>query len=267
MTPRTLMFVPADGQRSLLECEFLLPPAKVARLKKSWAEPFRERILPLIDEEVLRDAYDQNNGRPNTSIRLLVGLHLLKAWNDLTDEQVLEHLEFNLQWHYALGVEPAPAHVCEKTLHNFRHKLMGSDRAQALFERVTRALADADGVGLGRQRLDSTHVLSNIAVLTRLGLFVETVTHFLKAVRQEAPDFFSALDVGYARRYLDREGYFSDAKREQARRRLPVVAQDAYALVKRNCSPAAPLRAQSGRCSGTSVGKGVPGRTNATRYA
>ncbi|MDE3077348.1 MAG: transposase [Chloroflexota bacterium] len=75
-------------------------------------------------------------------------------------------------------------------------------------------------------------MLSNIAVLTRLGLFVETVTHFLKAVRQEAPDFFSGLDAGYARRYLDREGYFSDAKREQARRRLPVVAQDAYALVK-----------------------------------
>ncbi len=68
------MFVPTDGQRSLLECEFLLPPAKVDRLKKSWAEPFRERILPLIDEEVFRDAYDPGNGRPNTSIRLLVGL-------------------------------------------------------------------------------------------------------------------------------------------------------------------------------------------------
>jgi len=226
------MFVPTDGQRSLLECEFLLPPAKVDRLKKSWAEPFRERILPLIDEEVFRDAYDQGNGRPNTSIRLLVGLHLLKEWNDLTDEQALEHLEFNLQWHYALGVESGSAHVCEKTLHNFRHKLMASDRAQALFERVTRALAEADGVGLGRQRLDSTHVLSNIAVLTRLGLFVETVTQFLKVVRQEAPDVFSTLKAGYARRYLDREGYFSDAKREQARRRLPVVAQDAYDLVR-----------------------------------
>jgi len=234
------MFVPTDGQRSLLECEFLLPPAKVNRLKKSWAEPFRERILPLIDEEVFRDAYDQANGRPNTSIRLLVGLHLLKDWNDLTDEQMLEHLEFNLQWHYALGVESGSAHVCEKTLHNFRHKLMGNDRAQALFERVTRALAEADGVGLGRQRLDSTHVISNIAVLTRLGLFVETVTHFLKVVRQEAPDVFSTLNAGYAHRYLDREGYFSDAKREQARRRLPVVAQDAYDLV-RVCENEAPV--------------------------
>jgi adenylylsulfate kinase-like enzyme len=60
-------------------------------------------------------------------------------------------------------------------------------------------------------------------VLTRLGLFVETVTNFLKDLRREDPEAFESLDGGYTRRYLDREGYFSDAKREQARRRLPVV--------------------------------------------
>jgi len=69
-------------------------------------------------------------------------------------------------------------------------------------------------------------------VLTRLGLFVETVTHFLKELRDEEPEAFASLDAGYRRRYLDREGYFNDAKREQARRRLPVVAQDIYALVQ-----------------------------------
>ncbi len=225
------MFRPTDPQRSLLECEFLLPPDKAARLKKSWAHPFRERILPLIDEEVFRDAFSETTGRPNTSIRLLVALHLLKEWNDLTDEQVLEGLEYNLQWHYALCIESTTAHVCQKTLHNFRVKLMVSDRARREFEAVTRGIAEADGLGLGRQRLDSTHVLSNIAVLTRLGLFVETVTSFLKELQRQEPKAFEALDAGYARRYLDREGYFSDAKREQARRRLPVVAQDVYSLV------------------------------------
>jgi hypothetical protein len=225
------MFRPTDPQRSLLECEFLLPPDKAERLRKSWAHPFRERVLPLIDEEVFRDAFSETTGRPNTSIRLLVALHLLKEWNDLTDEQVLEALEFNLQWHYALGLESTTAHVCQKTLHNFRVKLMESDRARRQFEAVTRGIAEADGLGLGKQRLDSTHVLSNIAVLTRLGLFVETVTSFLKELRRQEPEAFEALDGGYARRYLDREGYFSDAKREQARRRLPVVAEDVYSLV------------------------------------
>jgi hypothetical protein len=225
------MFVPTDRQRSLLECQFLLPKEKASRLRKSWAAPFRERVLPLIDEEVFRDAFSATNGRPNKSIRLLVGLHLLKEWNDLTDEQVLDQLEYNLQWHYALAVESDTAHVCQKTLHNFRVLLMSDRRAQQVFEDVTAGLARMDGLGLGRQRLDSTHVIPNIAVLTRLGLFVETVTHFLRELRKAFPDSYASLNAGYGRRYLDREGYFSDAKREQARRRLPVVARDVHALV------------------------------------
>lgn len=225
------MFKKTDPQRSLLECEFLVPPEKAERLRRSWAETFRQRVLPLIDEEVFRDAFSETRGRPNKSIRLMLCLHILKEWNDLTDEQVLEQLEFNLLWHYALGITSEQAHTCQKSMHNFRLLLMECGRAQKSLEQVTRLLADADCLNLGRQRLDSTHVLSNIAVLTRLGLFVETVTNFLKELRKVDPDAFESLDAGYARRYLEREGYFSDAKREQARRRLPVVAEDVYALV------------------------------------
>ncbi len=226
------MFRPTDPQTSLLECEYLLPAEKAARLKKSWAEPFRTIVMPLIDEEAFRDAFSSATGRPNKSIRLLVGLHLLKEFNDLTDEQVLDHFEYNLQWHYALGVEPATAHVCQKTLHNFRVILMENDRARRMFEQVTRGLADSDGLNLGRQRLDSTHVISNIAVLTRLGLFVETVTTFLRELRNELPDRLSALEPGFEKRYLDREGYFADARREQAKRRLSVVAADVHSLMQ-----------------------------------
>lgn len=226
------MFRPTSPQPSLLECRFLIPPAKRERLEGSWAEVFRRRIFPLIDEEVLRDAFDEDNGRPNTSIRLLTGLHLLKEWDDLTDEQVLEQLEFNLLWQHALGVEPEQAHVCQKTLHNFRVKLLVSERAREMLDRVTRRLVEADGLSVTRQRLDSTHVMSNIATLTRLSLFVETLTRFLRELSREAPTKLAALDPDYRKRYLDREGYFADAKREQARRRLPVVAADLWALCR-----------------------------------
>ena len=226
------MFRPTDKQISLLECQFLLPAGKVERLTKSWAEAFQKRILPLIDEETFRDAFSEDNGRPNKSVKLLVGLHLLKEWNDLTDEQVLDQLEYNLQWQYALAVQASDAHVCQKTLHNFRVLLLENDRAQQTFIGVTAALAEADGLGLGKQRLDSTHVMSNIAVLTRLGLFVETVTNFLKDLRGEMPEKLAGLDGGYLKRYLEREGYFADAKREQARRRLAAVANDLLQLVR-----------------------------------
>ena len=226
------MYRPTDPQLSLMESRFLIPPVKRRRLERSWAEAFRTRVLPLIEEDVFRGCFCEDNGRPNKSIRLLVGLHLLKEADDLTDEQILDALEFNIQWQHALGVEPADAHVAEKTLHNFRHKLVENGRAQVVFQQLTEALMAADGLSAVRQRLDSTHVLSNIAVLTRLGLFTETVANFLRELRREAPEKLAKLDEGYAKRYLDRDGYFADAKREQAQRRLPVVAKDLYALVR-----------------------------------
>ncbi len=102
----------------MLQCQFLVPADKRARLEKSWAQAFRDRVLPLIEEELFRSSFDKDNaGRPNKSIRLLMGLHLLKEWDDLTDAQVLDNLEYNLQWHHALMLVSGTAHTCQKTLH------------------------------------------------------------------------------------------------------------------------------------------------------
>ncbi len=226
------MFRKTSAQTSLLENQFLLPPAKRARLERSWARGFRERVLPLIDEELFRGSFHKSQGRPNKSIRLVVGLLIIKEMADYTDTEAIDALEFNLQVQYALGVEARTAHVCQKTLHNHRKLLMEEDRAQTMFERITKGLAELDGLSLGRQRLDSTHVMSNIAVLTRLGLFVQTVTAFLKELRRALPEKLDLLDAQYVKRYLEREGYFSDAKRHQARRRLRAVASDLYRLMK-----------------------------------
>jgi len=225
------MFRKTNPQTSLLEAGWLLPSKKRQRLEKSWAHAFRTRVMPHIDEEPFRNAFCADNGRPNFSIRLLTGVHLLKETNDLTDEQVIDQVEYNLQWQHALGITPEQAHLVQRTMHSYRVKLMDSARARTMFEDLTRKLAVAEGVSTGRQRLDSTHVMSNIAVLTRLGLFCETVTHLLRTLQRELAGVLDELDGRFRRRYLEREGYFADAKKEQARRRLPVVAADVHELV------------------------------------
>jgi len=220
------MFRPTSSQHSLFESRLLVPAAKRARLESSWAHVFLTKVLPLIDEEIYRDAFDPEIGRPNQSIRLLTAVHILKEWYDLTDEETLEQLEYSLQWQYALGITPDEAHLPRKTLHNHRVRTLENDRAREMFERVTRGLAEVDGLSTSRQRLDSTHVISNIAVLTRLGLLVETLVSFFKELKREAPEKLDGLADTLRKRYLEREGYFADAKKEQARRRLPVVAGD-----------------------------------------
>jgi len=132
-------FRPTDPQRSLLESEFLLSAKNRRLLEESWAVPFRDVILPLINEDLLRDA-PKEGGRPNVPMKMLVGLHLLKESHDLTDNQVIENLQFNLQWHCALSLTTDSADVCQKTLHNFRQRVLALDIGERLFRDITAGL-------------------------------------------------------------------------------------------------------------------------------
>jgi hypothetical protein len=126
---------------------------------------YRSHALHLIDEERFAKYFDPGNGRPNKSVRLVVSVLLLKELKNLTDEEALEQLEWNSAWHYALDITPEEAHTCQKALHNFRKLLLDDDEGAGLFESTTARLVEAAGLRTGRQRLDSTHIVSNIKLL------------------------------------------------------------------------------------------------------
>ena len=225
------MFRPTSPQRSLLGAEHRISQEKRARLTKTWAHQYRQHALSLIDESKFSKFFDEDNGRPNKSIRLVVSVLVFKDMFDLTDMEALAELEWNLLWHYALDVEPEEAHTCQKTLHNFRAKVLGDDAGASLFEDTTAGIIAAAQLRTSRQRLDSTHIVSNIKLLTRLGLFVATITGFLEALRKAHPRLCNRIPDAIRERYLDREGYFGDVKSSEAPRRLAESALDTHALV------------------------------------
>jgi len=213
--------------------QFFTDPAKRERLRRSWAHQYRTHALPLIDESRFAKYFDPENGRPNKPVRLVVSVLVLKERFDLTDLEALDELEWNAAWHYALDLPPDDAHACQKTLHNFRAKLLDDDQGAGLFESTTARLIESAGLRTGRQRQDSTHILSNIKLLTRLGLFVQTVTQFLERLRNEHPRLCADVPEELRERYLDREGYFGDARASEAPRRLEQTALDVHYLVRR----------------------------------
>jgi hypothetical protein len=230
------MFRERNPQGSLFQSAFLFPEAKFKRLEKSWAEMFQSRALPLIDEKRFADMYCEDNGRPNRAVQTVLGVHILKDMFNLTDEEALEELEFNLLWHHALQLTLEEAHLPQKTLHNFRSRLMAHDGGRVAFQETTDRIIVALGIRTGKQRLDSTHIMSNIAILTRLGLFCETIRYFLGAVRRAHPDLAEMVPAVLVRRYLKEEGQptsYEDARSGDGRRRLSVCARDLYRLVDR----------------------------------
>ena len=175
------MFQAREPQESLWQSEFLITPRKAKLMRRSWAEVFRNEALVLIEEERFAPMFSPDMGRPNRAVQTVLGVLVLKEMFDLTDMEALEELEFNLLWHHALRLEMEEAHLAQKTLHNFRVRLMEHDGGRLAFCETTDRMIEALGLRTGKQRLDSTHVMSNIALLTRLGLFCETVRVFLLA--------------------------------------------------------------------------------------
>ena len=144
------MFRARDPQESLFGTSHLVPPDKAKRLQASWAEGFRAHALPLIDEEVFAPLYCADNGRPNRPVQTVFGVLLLKEMQGLTDAEALEQLEFNLQWHHALGLTPDEAHLPQKTLHNFRARVMAHDGGRVAFETMTDRILSALGTKVSR---------------------------------------------------------------------------------------------------------------------
>ena len=228
------MFKKRDPQHTIFETSYLIPSAKLERLEKSWAEAFRTQALPLIEEARFAPMYCDHNGRPNIPVQIVLGTLILKEMFNLTDQECLEQVEFNLLWQHALCVTPEEAHLCQKTLHNFRVRMIEHDFARLAFQTITDRIIEAGGVKVTRQRLDSTHIVSNIAILTRLGLFCETLRVFLSALKKEHPIRFKKIPEGLLRRYLKENGTasrYGDVPSSRARRRLAVCGRDVYRLV------------------------------------
>lgn len=226
------MYRPSDPQRPLFDVAGLLPPDKRERCEKSWAGAFRRHALPILRkvEDEFADLFDPEMGRPNRPVELVLGTLILKEMSDLTDEEALDALEFDARWWYAFEREPHELHLCQKTLHNFRTRLIENEKSKLPFRRVTDEVIGALGVKVDRQRLDSTHLLSNIANLSRLRLMCETVRVFLREVKRIDAKIYEALPAGILKRHGE-ESRYADARRGDGPRRLEVVARDVGRLV------------------------------------
>jgi len=154
------MFRRTDPQATFNSLSALLSPEKIARLeKKHWAGRFRSKALPVLlaNEPTFRPLFCEDNGRPNKPVAATLGLLILKEMFDLTDEAALDNFEFNNAWQYALDLDPDEAHLCQKTLHNFRVKMSAAEAAgtltySVLFDEIVRAIIKDKNLRVGARQ-------------------------------------------------------------------------------------------------------------------
>ena len=227
-------------------------PKRRRMLDQSWAGLFRTEVLPHLPVGRLAAAFAAARGRPTKDLFVALGALALQGVFDLTDPQAERAVAFDLQWHYALDItDESQACLSERTVRNYRQRLIELGLDKALFETITVHLARVFGVDCSRQRIDSTALRSAMRKLSRLGIFVQTIRQFLRQLGQAFPQDLqdlAALDAPLCQRYLEDKaegkegGCFGACKPSEASGQLQTAAQDLLRLVDRFAgTPAADL--------------------------
>jgi DDE family transposase/transposase-like protein DUF772 len=212
-----------------------LGPKRRRLLDKSWAGLFREHILEELPVDELTPFFKDDFGRPTKELYTVMGAVLLQQAHDLTDEETIEQVAFNEQWHYALNItekSDEATYICPKTLYNVRRLFMDNNIDGAVFDKVTAKLAEVFGVDAGKQRLDSVHIKSNMARLGRIRLLVKTIGKFLVNLKRHHRELFDELSDELVEKYMTQKSLscFSMVKPSESAKTLREVAEDLFHL-------------------------------------
>ena len=205
------MYKKTDPQQSLFGVETQLNASLQVRLKDSWAQLFRNEILPILlkSEDQFAMFYGKT-GRPNFSVARMLGLCLLQELNSLSDQQALDAFGFDIRWRYALDVSDQQAYLSRRSLVEFRRRLADTDPDMAavrtIFESISKSAIKKLALSSREQRVDSTHIVSNICTRGRLDLFQKTIDHFIRSLDKK---YFSKIPDNIKRWHQrEPEGWF-----------------------------------------------------------
>lgn len=213
-----------------------LGPKRRRLLERSWAGVFRQHLLSELPVERLGTFFSGETGRPTKDLHVAIGALILQQLHDLTDAQAVEALALNIAWHYALDLRSeSDAYLCERTLRNYRRRVMDEGLDEVLFQRLTDRLLRVFEIETRRQRLDSTALRSYMRNLTRLGVVVESIAKFLRELARRCPALAGDQEDHWHRRYVARlgDGGFANTRPTESKRRLPEAGADLAALARR----------------------------------
>ena len=205
-------------------------------LLEDWPGVFRHVILELMPVEVLGGAFDPAIGRPTKELYSMAGLLVIKAFMDWTEEEAVSAYRFHLDLHYALNLDPKAQDLSVRTLERYARLFVEHDLAGQVMHEVTTTLVQECGIRIDQQRLDSTHVFSDMASFGRTRMMGVTVKRFLTQLKRHDRPAYEDLDEELRQRYAPSVhklfgGRGQDAERCRLQRQQ--VAEDMYALIRR----------------------------------
>lgn len=221
------MYRPTTPQSSLFDVAAVLPDALP---KDDWSYLYKEKILPLIDEEAFRPLYAESSGRPNAPIQAMVSLLIFMGLEQLAWRAAEYLFPRRLDWMIATNTASGEARIDHTTLFKFYQRLEGNEVARELFTTFVEAFTQTCGTSLKIQRTDSFFVHGWLRILSRYGLFKETIATFLRALRKHKPGLYENIRQELSQDYLEKNFDLTEKDKERAQRKVALMARDLYRI-------------------------------------
>jgi len=224
-------------QRDLFDPWGFLSPKRRQLLEQSWPGLFRNEILCDLPVRKFAPFFKASFGRPTKELYTVLGVLVLQQTLDLNDQESVDQLAFNIQWHYALNItdeSDSAKYICPKTLWNMRSIATENGLESVLFNRITNKLADVFNVNTDKQRIDSVHIKSNMRRLGRIGIFTKSINKFLVNLKRSHKAQFAIVDQAIIDKYFSKKALncFSMVKPSESNQTLASVADDLFDLVE-----------------------------------
>ena len=223
-----------NPQRSLFGAQHL--PHRVP------ADSFYGRMATVSDvlfsDDDLKEMYCPDNGRPSLPPSLMSGVLLLQFYDDVSDEEAVQRIRFDLRWKVALDLSLDYAGFDASSLSYFRKRLAEYGQERYAFDRFVAVGREAgfipDKITL---LLDTTNVKGAGAVQDTYTLLRKGIRKLLKACGFQVPGKRQGLSLqvqALLGTYLDseRKAEIDWADPQQRATQLKTLVQDTEAALE-----------------------------------
>lgn len=204
-------------------------------LEENWPGVFRHVILELMPVDTLRQHFHPTLGRPTHELYSMAGLVLLMEFRNWTKEEAVTAYCFHGEVQSALNLEPVGHDLSVRTLERFLGYFEQDELSQQVMHAVATRLVEVLDLKIDQQRLDSTHVFSDMAQLGRTRLMGVALKRFLTQVKRHDPAAYASLPEVLRQRYAPSEHQlFGDVAKDKESRRLlrQQVAEDLHEVLR-----------------------------------
>jgi hypothetical protein len=132
----------------------------------------------LFQDDDLKDMYDPGNGRPSLPPSLMSGVLLLQFHDDVSDEEAVQRLMFDLRWQVALNLPTDFPGFDPSSLTYFRQRLIEHQKERYAFDRFVKVGREAGFIP------DRVTLLTDTTRTKGAGAVMDTYTLLRKGIRK-----------------------------------------------------------------------------------